>query len=177
LFARVGTPVILVITVAVIGGVISRHPGLIGSALIAGAIAAAIIGIELSFVLRAIRRRQQHLLASSPAGTLFAAQATPVRPADGIGGRPRRTARRERGLLRIDDTGATFANTQDRPPRAPMTFPWDQVSRIEITPRSPWIADLELVSAFGQTVCWRVQGVGQLTDTLLRLQGHWNRRQ
>jgi hypothetical protein len=170
---RLGVPAIVVVTIMVVGGIITHNAGLIGAAFIVVGIAAAILGVEVPLLLRAIRRRQERLLASSPAGTLFAARATHVNPANGIA-RASAQSRHglDRGLLRIDQTGATFA--PDRPPSPPISIGWDQVDRIDITPRTQLIAGLELVGASRQTEYWRVPGMRQLIGTLTQLQEQWS---
>lgn len=174
---------VVVVTAMIVLGLVSNNSALIQGALFTLLFVGVMVAIEVPLILLAQRSRQTRRLRSSPAGTLFVAPATLekfVRPA----GNPRdsspapgastRHPGQKRGTLRVGPAGATFSPAGNRHTRTEMALSWQEIAEVTVTPHTPTIANLHVLTRLGQVVEWRAQYPPRLFDALTELQAQWS---
>jgi hypothetical protein len=110
----------IVVGIALVLALNHRSSGIIG-AVIALAVFALIIGIEVPLILRSQRRRQEERLRSLPNGAFYTCRGSTVLP----GHRALVT-----GNMILDQQGITFTPLREK--SAPLVIHWSDVARIQL---------------------------------------------
>ena len=166
---RLGVPMALVFLVLL--GLNHSRSGIIGFG-IALAVMATIVGIEIPLFVRGVARRQAHLLATAPLGTIFAATASLHSTATGDS-RPRgSTAHLRSGILAVGSGGIAFVPAKTGA-IDPVALPWSTISRLTArpAPNAPLAARLDASLVSGSQVVWTVRGYEGLAKALNDLRG------
>lgn len=169
---RLGIPTLLVVTLGVVGGVVTHNSALIVGALIAAALTVAVYGVEVPLILGLQRRRATDRLSSAPAGTLFVETATLITDhTDPPAGTPAASTRRIKGNLRIGSLGVDFKEWDERlgGPLTEVSVPWAGVAETSVKTVTPQLADLTVVTHSGRRLTWRTQGPYRLSEALGQL--------
>jgi hypothetical protein len=174
LAARFGIPAAAVILIMAFLAVSSHNYASVGVLMVVViGIAAVIVAVETSLILRVLARRQQRLWTASPPGTLFAAHVRQVGTLAGAASGPSSARRGLRpGKLLLDGGGVSFTPSANRGPRSETSLTWRQLSDVRLTPNpGSAVGRLEVITTSGQIVSWLIPSgaVTKLIGVLDRL--------
>jgi len=169
---RLGIPVGIVVAIGIIGGVASGKPALITWTLIAVAIMAVILGVELPLILRTQARNRRRLVAKAPSGTLFACRATPLGFAGYLPSGSLRQQSRNRGVLAVGSSGVSYRPLHAEDPNLAghEDLGWTQISKVKVVPKTALGGGtFEVTNFAGFAHRWQVSGIPELVDALNQL--------